>query len=37
VRKGGWRDGRVGVVAAVYASLYSFLKYFKAWYLKRAS
>jgi glycosyltransferase involved in cell wall biosynthesis len=37
VRKGGWRDGRVGVVAAVYASLYSFLKYFKAWYLKRAA
>lgn len=33
-RKGGWRDGRVGVVAGVYASLYSFLKYFKAWYQK---
>ena len=30
-RKGGWRDGAVGVVAAVYAGLYSFLKYFKAW------
>lgn len=29
--KGSWRDGRVGVVAAVYASLYSFLKYFKPW------
>lgn len=36
-RKGGWRDGPVGVVAGVYASLYSFLKYFKAWYLKRAA
>lgn len=36
-RKGGWRDGAVGVVGGVYASLYSFLKYFKAWYLKRAS
>ena len=31
-RKGSWRDGKVGLVAAVYASLYSFLKYFKAWY-----
>ena len=29
--KGGWRDGRVGVVAALYAGLYSFLKYYKAW------
>lgn len=36
-RKGGWRDGAVGVVAAVYASLYSFLKYFKAWYQKKGS
>lgn len=30
--KGGWKDGRVGVVAGVYASLYSFLKYFKPWF-----
>lgn len=29
--KGGWRDGGVGVVAALYAALYSFLKYYKAW------
>lgn len=29
--KGSWRDGRVGVLAGVYASLYSFLKYFKPW------
>lgn len=36
LRKGSWRDGRVGVVAAVYAGLYSFLKYFKAWYWKHA-
>lgn len=35
LRKGGWRDGLVGVAAALYASLYSFLKYFKSWYLKR--
>jgi glycosyltransferase involved in cell wall biosynthesis len=35
-RKGGWRDGAVGLVAGVYASLYSFLKYFKAWYLHKA-
>lgn len=35
-RKGGWRDGAVGVVTGVYAFLYSFLKYFKAWYRKRA-
>ena len=34
-RKGNWRDGPVGVVAGVYAFLYSFLKYFKAWYLER--
>ena len=32
--KGGWRDGAVGLVAGLYASLYSFLKYFKAWYLQ---
>jgi glycosyltransferase involved in cell wall biosynthesis len=30
-RKGGWRDGARGVVAALYAMLYTFLKYFKAW------
>ena len=35
--KGSWRDGRVGVVAGVYAALYSFLKYFKAWYLNKAA
>lgn len=29
--KGGWRDGRVGLLAGIYASLYSFLKYFKPW------
>lgn len=32
VYKGGFRDGKVGVVAGVYAGLYTFLKYFKAWY-----
>lgn len=31
LRKGAWRDGSVGVVTAVYAALYSFLKYFRAW------
>jgi glycosyltransferase involved in cell wall biosynthesis len=31
LRKGAWRDGTVGVVTAVYAALYSFLKYFRAW------
>jgi glycosyltransferase involved in cell wall biosynthesis len=36
LRKGGWRDGAVGLVLGVYASLYSFLKYFKAWYLHKA-
>jgi glycosyltransferase involved in cell wall biosynthesis len=35
--KGSWRDGPVGVVAGVYAGLYSFLKYFKAWYLKKVA
>jgi len=30
-RKGAWRDGGVGVVTGVYAALYTFLKYFKAW------
>lgn len=35
VAKGGWKDGRVGVVMAAYAFLYTFLKYFKAWFLAR--
>jgi len=30
--KGGWRNGRVGIVTGMYAFLYTFLKYFKAWY-----
>lgn len=30
-RKGGWRDGAYGFVAALYAASYTFLKYFKAW------
>lgn len=30
-RKGAYRDGPVGMVTAVYAALYSFLKYFRAW------
>lgn len=30
-RKGAYRDGAVGVITAVYAALYSFLKYFRAW------
>lgn len=29
---GSWRDGRVGFATGVYAVLYSFLKYFKAWF-----
>lgn len=29
---GAWRQGRVGAVTGLYATLYSFLKYFKAWY-----
>lgn len=29
---GAWRQGRIGVVTGLYAILYSFLKYFKAWY-----
>ncbi|MEL5428891.1 glycosyltransferase family 2 protein [Serratia nevei] len=29
---GAWRRGRVGVVTGFYATAYSFLKYFKAWY-----
>jgi glycosyltransferase involved in cell wall biosynthesis len=31
LRKGAYRDGAVGVVTAVYAALYSFLKYFRSW------
>ncbi len=30
-RKGAWRDGAVGLVTGIYAGLYTFLKYFKAW------
>ncbi|MCL5802170.1 MAG: glycosyltransferase family 2 protein [Gammaproteobacteria bacterium] len=33
--KGGWKDGRVGVVTGIYAFLYTFLKYFKSWYYFR--
>lgn len=29
---GAWRNGKVGAVTGLYATLYSFLKYFKAWY-----
>lgn len=29
---GAWRQGKVGVVTGFYATAYSFLKYFKAWY-----
>lgn len=29
---GAWRQGRVGAVTGLYATLYSFLKYFKSWY-----
>lgn len=29
---GAWRSGRVGLVTGLYATFYSFLKYFKAWY-----
>ena len=35
--KGSWRDGRVGVLAGVYACLYSFLKYFKPWVVNKHS
>lgn len=31
LRKGAWRDGAVGLVTAVYAASYTFLKYFKSW------
>lgn len=30
-RKGAYRDGSVGLVTAVYAALYSFMKYFRSW------
>ena len=29
---GSWRLGKVGFATGVYATLYSFMKYFKAWY-----
>ena len=29
---GAWRQGKIGAATGLYASLYSFLKYFKAWY-----
>lgn len=29
---GSWRLGKVGLATGVYATLYSFMKYFKAWY-----
>lgn len=29
---GSWKEGKVGFVTGVYAVLYSFLKYFKAWF-----
>ncbi|WP_253380915.1 glycosyltransferase family 2 protein [unidentified bacterial endosymbiont] len=29
---GAWRRGKVGAVTGLYATLYSFMKYFKAWY-----
>ncbi|MBV8042380.1 glycosyltransferase family 2 protein [Pluralibacter sp.] len=29
---GAWRYGKVGVVTGLYATFYSFLKYFKSWY-----
>lgn len=35
VIKGGWKDGRVGLVGGAYAFFYTFLKYFKAWYAVR--
>jgi len=33
--KKSWRNGKVGFVAGIYAGAYSFLKYFKAWYLNK--
>lgn len=35
--KGSWRDGRIGVLRGVYASLYSFLKYFKPWVVEKST
>ena len=32
---GAWRQGKIGVVTGLYATFYSFLKYFKAWYLHK--
>ena len=32
VLSGAWRQGKVGLVTGIYATSYSFLKYFKAWY-----
>ncbi|MRS91836.1 glycosyltransferase [Enterobacteriaceae bacterium RIT714] len=32
VFSGAWRQGKVGIVTGLYATSYSFLKYFKAWY-----
>jgi glycosyltransferase involved in cell wall biosynthesis len=32
VFSGAWREGKVGLVTGLYATFYSFLKYFKAWY-----
>lgn len=29
---GAWRNGKVGAVTGLYATLYSFMKYFKAWH-----
>ncbi len=29
---GAWREGKVGAATGLYATLYSFMKYFKAWY-----
>lgn len=34
--KGSWRDGKEGLIAGVYAFLYTFLKYFKAWYARHS-
>ncbi|WP_153114682.1 glycosyltransferase family 2 protein [Rhodocyclus tenuis] len=30
-RKGGYKDGALGIITATYAALYTFLKYLKAW------
>ncbi|AMO46564.1 Glycosyltransferase involved in cell wall bisynthesis [Kosakonia oryzendophytica] len=32
VFSGAWREGKVGAATGLYATLYSFMKYFKAWY-----